>query len=135
MKRLILLSLMAAFSLATVQAQKTFVSQKEQKPEVFMVVENMPEYPGGNEAMIAFFAKNMKYPADVQKNKVQGRVLVTFVVERDGTITDVQVAKPTFPSLDDEAMRLVKKMPKWKPGTQRGVPVRVKFTLPVVFKL
>ena len=135
MKRLILLSLMAAFSLATVQAQKTVVSQKEQKPEVFMVVENMPEYPGGNEAMIAFFAKNMKYPADVQKNKVQGRVLVTFVVERDGTITDVQVAKPTFPSLDDEAMRLVKKMPKWKPGTQRGVPVRVKFTLPVVFKL
>jgi protein TonB len=100
-----------------------------------MVVENMPEYPGGNEAMIAFFAKNMKYPADAQKNKVQGRVLVTFVVERDGTITDVQVAKPTFPSLDDEAMRLVKKMPKWKPGTQRGVPVRVKFTLPVVFKL
>ena len=135
MKRLIFLSLMAAFSLATVQAQKTVVSQKEQKPEVFMVVENMPEYPGGNEAMIAFFAKNMKYPADAQKNKVQGRVLVTFVVERDGTITDVQVAKPTFPSLDDEAMRLVKKMPKWKPGTQRGVPVRVKFTLPVVFKL
>ncbi len=135
MKRLILLSLMATFSLATVQAQKTVVSQKEQKPEVFMVVENMPEYPGGNEAMFAFFAKNMKYPADAQKNKVQGRVLVTFVVERDGTITDVQVAKPTFPSLDDEAMRLVKKMPKWKPGTQRGVPVRVKFTLPVVFKL
>ena len=135
MKRLILLSLMAAFSLATVQAQKTVVSQKEQKPEVFMVVENMPEYPGGNEAMFAFFAKNMKYPADAQKNKVQGRVLVTFVVERDGTLTDVQVAKPTFPSLDDEAMRLVKKMPKWKPGTQRGVPVRVKFTLPVVFKL
>lgn len=135
MKRLILLSLMAAFSLATVQAQKTVVSQKEQKPEVFMVVENMPEYPGGNEAMIAFFVKNMKYPADAQKNKVQGRVLVIFVVERDGTITDVQVAKPTFPSLDDEAMRLVKKMPKWKPGTQRGVPVRVKFTLPVVFKL
>lgn len=135
MKRLILLSLMAAFSLATVQAQKTVVSQKEQKPEVFMVVENMPEYPGGNEAMFAFFAKNMKYPADAQKNKVQGRVFVTFVVERDGTITDVQVAKPTFPSLDDEAMRMVKKMPKWKPGTQRGVPVRVQFTLPVVFKL
>ena len=135
MKRLILLSLMASFGFATVLAQKTVVSQKVRKDEVFMVVENMPEYPGGNEAMFAFFAKNMKYPADAQKNKVQGRVFVTFIVDKDGAITDVQVVKPAYPSLDAEAVRLVKMMPKWKPGTQRGVPVRVKFTLPVVFKL
>ncbi len=135
MKRLILLSLMASFGFSTALAQKTVVSQKVQRVEVFMVVENMPEYPGGNEAMFAFFAKNMKYPADAQKNKVQGRVIVTFIVDKDGAITDVQVVKPAYPSLDAEAVRLVKMMPKWKPGTQRGVPVRVKFTLPVQFKL
>ena len=124
MKRLILMSLMAICSLTTVLAQKTVVSQKDQKEEPFNVVEDMPAFPGGMEAMIQFLSSNIQYPADAKKQKVDGRVLVNFVVEKDGSITEVKVIKPAFPSLDAEAIRVVKAMPKWKPGYQRGQAVR-----------
>ena len=135
MKRLILMSLMAICSLTTVLAQKTVVSQKDQKEEPFNVVEDMPAFPGGMEAMIQFISSNIQYPADAQKQKVDGRVLVNFVVEKDGSITEVKVIKPAFPSLDAEAIRVVKAMPKWKPGYQRGQAVRVQFTMPINFSL
>ena len=135
MKRLIIMSLMATCCLTTVLAQKTVVSQKDQKEEPFDVVEDMPAFPGGMEAMIQFISSNIQYPADAQKQKVDGRVLVNFVVEKDGSITEVKVVKPTFPSLDAEAVRVVKAMPKWKPGYQRGQAVRVQFTMPINFSL
>jgi len=135
MKRLIFMSLMATCCLTTVLAQKTVVSQKNQKEEPFDVVEDMPAFPGGMEAMIQFISNNIQYPADAQKQKVDGRVLVNFVVEKDGSITEVKVIKPTFPSLDAEAVRVVKAMPKWKPGYQKGQAVRVQFTMPINFSL
>ena len=135
MKRLIVMSLMATCCLTTVLAQKTVVSQKNQKEEPFDVVEDMPAFPGGMEAMIQFISNNIQYPADAQKQKVDGRVLVNFVVEKDGSITEVKVIKPAFPSLDAEAVRVVKAMPKWKPGYQKGQAVRVQFTMPINFSL
>ncbi|MBR1557270.1 MAG: energy transducer TonB [Prevotella sp.] len=133
MKKLILMSVMAVFCLSTANAQKTVVSQKNQK--VFEVVEQMPEYPGGVMAMMEFLRDNVKYPADAEKQKVQGRVLVSFVVETDGSISDVKVMKAVFPSLDAEAIRVVKAMPNWTPGKQKGKVVRVHYSLPIVYRL
>lgn len=131
MKKLILLSLMAVLGLMTANAQKTVVSQSNQN--VFDQVEVMPEFPGGMPALIEFLQTNIKYPKDAIKQDVGGRVMVMFVVETDGSISNVRVARKVFPSLDKEAVRVVKAMPKWKPGKEKGRPVRVNFTLPVVF--
>ena len=133
MKKLVLLSMMAVFCFTTASAQKTVVSEKDQK--VYDVVEELPEFPGGMSAMIDFLQTNISYPKDAEKQKVEGRVMVMFVVETDGSISDVEVARNVFPSLDEEAVRMVKAMPKWKPGKEKGKAVRVKFTLPVVFRL
>ena len=109
------------------------------KPEVatkvFDVVEEMPSFPGGQGALMSYLASNIKYPVVAQENGVQGRVIVSFVVERDGSISDVRVARSVDPSLDREAQRVVKSMPRWKPGKQNGSAVRVKYTVPVVFRL
>ena len=109
------------------------------KPEVatkvFDVVEEMPSFPGGQGALMSYLASNIKYPVVAQENGVQGRVIVSFVVERDGSISDVKVARSVDPSLDREAQRVVKSMPRWKPGKQNGSAVRVKYTVPVVFRL
>ena len=109
------------------------------KPEVsnkvFDVVEEMPHFPGGAAALQAFLSSNTKYPVVAQENGVQGRVIVSFVVERDGSITDVKVVRSVDPSLDREATRVVKSMPRWSPGKQNGSAVRVKYTVPVVFRL
>ncbi len=109
------------------------------KPEVsnkvFDVVEEKPSFPGGQAALMSFLSSNIKYPVVAQENGVQGRVIVGFVVERDGSITDVKVMRSVDPSLDREAQRVVKAMPRWKPGKQNGSAVRVKYTVPVVFRL
>ena len=133
MKKLIILSLMALFGLTTVSAQKTVVAQKNQK--VFDVVEQMPEYPGGIQALFEYLSQNVKYPADAENQKVEGRVIATFIVETDGTINNVEVVKPVFPSLDAEAIRVLQGMPKWTPGKQSGKEVRVKYTVPINFNL
>ena len=133
MKKMILLSMMAVLGLMTANAQKTVVSQSNQS--VYDQVEQMPEFPGGMPAMIEFLQTNLKYPEDAIKQQVGGRVMVMFVVETDGTLSNVRVARKVFPSLDSEAVRVVKTMPKWKPGKEKGRPVRVNFTLPVVFSL
>ena len=124
---------MALFCLTTVSAQKTVVSQKND--DVFDIVEQMPEYPGGMQALFEFLKENIKYPEDAQKQKVEGRVLVKFVVETDGSISNIEVVKNAFPSLDAEAERVVRIMPKWTPGKQKGQVVRVKFMLPINFSL
>ena len=133
MKKLILMLLMAVCCLMTANAQKTVVSQTD--PKVFDTVEQMPEYPGGMQAMIEFLQTNMKYPEDAAKQKVEGRVMVQFVVETDGSVSDVHVAKQVFPSLDAEAIRVVQAMPKWTPGKDKGKVVRVKYNLPIVFRM
>lgn len=105
------------------------------KEEVFMVAEQMPEYPGGMKEMLKFLQENVKYPENAMKNNVQGRVIVQFVVEKDGTPTEFKVLRSVDPDLDAEALRVMKAMPKWKPGMQKEQVVRVKFTVPVSFKL
>ena len=122
--------------------EETYVPPPPPKPkveevteEIFVVVEEQPEFPGGNTAMMKFLSDNIKYPVIAQENGIQGRVITNFVVERDGSITDVQVVRGVDPSLDREAIRVIQSMPKWKAGRQRGSAVRVRFTLPVVFRL
>ncbi len=109
--------------------------EEEATEEIFVVVEQQPEFPGGTTALMKFLGDNIKYPVIAQENGIQGRVITNFVVERDGSISDVQVVRGQDPSLDKEAVSVIKTMPKWKPGQQRGKPVRVRFTLPVVFRL
>ena len=105
------------------------------KEEVFMVAEQMPEFPGGMKEMLKFLQENVKYPENAMRNNVQGRVIVQFVIEKDGTPTEFKVLRSVDPDLDAEALRVMKAMPKWKPGMQKGQVVRVKFTVPVSFKL
>lgn len=109
--------------------------QEEVTEEIFVVVEDQPLFPGGNAAMMKFLSDNIKYPVIAQENNIQGRVICNFVVEKDGSITDVQVVRGVDPTLDREAVRVIQQMPRWKPGKQRGQAVRVRFTLPVVFRL
>jgi len=108
---------------------------KEEETKVFDVVEQMPSFPGGPSALMQYLNSNIKYPVVAEENGVQGRVVCTFVVEKDGSITDVRVVKSVDPSLDKEATRVVKGMPKWIPGKQNGSAVRVKYTVPVTFRL
>lgn len=114
---------------------KVEVEEAEDEQTIFQVVENQPEFPGGQSALMQYLSKNIKYPTISQENGVQGRVVVQFVVNKDGSIVDPVVARSVDPYLDKEAIRVVTTMPKWKPGMQRGKPVRVRYTLPVAFKL
>mgnify|MGYP002235079427 FL=1 len=115
---------------------KQVVTQAAPEPEkVFDMVEQMPTFPGGQTELMAYLGKNIKYPPIAQENGTQGQVVLQFVVERDGSIGDIKVVKSVDPYLDKEALRVVKTMPKWKPGMQRGKPVRCRFTLPVRFRL
>ena len=120
-----------------IQAPVEVVEEEKEEEEntVFVVVENMPEFPGGQQALFKYLNESVKYPVIAQENNIQGRVIVQFTVEKDGSVTDVQVARSVDPSLDKEAKRVISTMPKWKPGKQRGKPVRVKYTVPVNFKL
>lgn len=103
--------------------------------KVYDVVEEMPSFPGGQGALMSYLGSHIEYPLDAQENGVEGRVIVSFVVERDGSIFDAKVVRSVAPSLDHEAMRVVKSMPKWTPGKQNGENVRVKYSVPIVFRL
>lgn len=115
------------------------IAVEEEEPEeqtIFEVVEQMPEFPdGGMAGLMQFLSKNIKYPTIAQENGTQGRVTVQFVVNKDGSIVDAKVLRGVDPYLDKEALRVIGTMPKWKPGMQRGKPVRVKYTVPVMFRL
>ena len=115
------------------------VAVEEEEPEeqtIFEVVEQMPEFPnGGMAGLMQYLSKNIKYPTIAQENGTQGRVTVQFVVNKDGSIVDAKVLRGVDPYLDKEAVRVIMGMPKWQPGMQRGKPVRVKYTVPVMFRL
>lgn len=99
------------------------------------MVEQMPEFPGGVQKLLDFISQNIQYPQTAMKQNVQGRAIVQFVIEKDGSLSNFNVLRSVHPDLDAEAVRVVKSMPKWKPGMQKGEPVRCKYTLPVMFKL
>ena len=107
----------------------------EKEVKAFDVVEQMPQFPGGPAALMQFLSQNVKYPVEAHKAGVQGRVIATFVVEKDGSITEACIARSIHPSLDAEALRVIGSMPNWMPGMQNGEPVRVKYTVPITFKL
>ena len=111
------------------------VKPKEEENKVFEVVEQMPSFPGGTTALMQYLSKNTKYPPVAEENCIQGRVDCSFVIERDGSVSDVRIIKSVDPSLDKEAIRVVSSMPKWIPGRQNGQMVRVKYNLPVTFRL
>ncbi len=114
------------------------IKQEEEKAEesqVFFIVEDMPEFPGVELALRKFIANAIKYPVIAQENGIQGKVYVNFVVDKDGSITNAKIARGVDPSLDKEALRVVNSLPKWKPGMQRGKPVKVSYTVPISFVL
>lgn len=102
---------------------------------IYDVTEQMPNFPGGMSQLKSFIQNNLHYPVDAVKDGTEGRVILTFVVEKDGSLTDIKVAKSVSPSLDKEAVRIVKSMPEWIPGKHEGKKVRVKYPLPISFKL
>ncbi|MEO9482964.1 MAG: TonB family protein [Ekhidna sp.] len=101
----------------------------------FLIVENMPMFPGGNAALLGFITKNIKYPRAAQQIGIEGRVYLKFVIDTDGSITDIELVKGIGAGCDEEAIRVLKLMPKFTPGKQRGVPVKVQMQLPVTFRL
>lgn len=120
----------------TYVAPKVVVAEEEETSQpIFTVVETMPAFPGGDAALLQFLAKSIKYPVIAQENGIQGRVICAFVVNRDGSIVDAEVLRGVDPSLDKEALRVINTMPKWSPGKQRGKAVRVKYTVPITFRL
>lgn len=124
-----------------VAQQQTYVApvvqeeEEESAQQIFTVVEEMPKFPGGDGELLKFIGKSIKYPVIAQENGIQGRVICAFVVNRDGTVVDAEVLRGVDPSLDKEALRVIGTMPKWTPGKQRGKPVRVKYTVPITFRL
>jgi len=114
---------------------QTDEEEEEEETQVFFIVEDMPEFPGGELALRQYIANAIKYPVIAQENGIQGRVYVTFVVNTDGSVSDARIARGVDPSLDKEALRVVNQLPKWKPGMQRGKPVRVSYTVPINFVL
>lgn len=124
---LMMLVLLFSFMTSTAQTKKNDM--------VFDVVEVMPQFPGGQIAMLKYIMENMKYPEQAMKEGIQGRVAVSFIVEKDGSISNVRPVLSVHPLLNKEAVRVVKSMPKWSPGKHNGKPVRVRYNLPVMFKL
>lgn len=109
--------------------------EEVEEQEIFQIVEEMPDFPGGTAKLVEYLQKNIKYPQMARESGIQGRVFVNFVVEPDGHVSNVKIMRSLGGGCDEEAMRVVKAMPKWKPGKQRGKAVRVSYILPVVFKL
>ncbi len=120
-----------------IEYQEVVVEEEEPEDtqEVFLIVEQMPVFPGGDEALRKYLAQSVKYPVIAQENGIQGRVFVSFVVNQKGEVTNVKVARPFDPNLDKEAVRVVQSMPKWTPGMQRGKAVKVSYTVPINFVL
>ena len=126
MKRILLCLMMATLMTLSAEAQTD---------KVYDRVEVMPEFPGGMQGLFEYMQNNVNYPKEAKNQKIEGRVIVSFIVEKDGSISDVHPLTAVHPLLDKEAMRLVNEIPRWKPGTEKGKAVRVSFALPVSFKL
>ena len=124
----------------TATAQETIIPYRPgfgpvDEGKVYDVVEQMPSFPGGPAAMMEFISRSIVYPVSALKQELQGRVIVSFIVERDGRLSNAKVVKSVAPDLDKEALRIVKKMPRWIPGQQNGRKVKVKYTVPITFRL
>lgn len=122
-------------SISEIRAQDKTSEKTDVKADIYDVVEEEPEFPGGKEALYKFIGNNFKYPAESRAANSQGKVYVSFVIDKKGKITDVKIVRGVDEWLDAEAIRVVKKMPKWKPGKQRGKKVKVRYTLPIICKL
>ena len=109
--------------------------EEEDDDEFFMVVENMPEFPGGDLGLMKYIQRNVKYPPIAKEYNITGKVYVSFIVDKSGAVTNVKIVRGVDKNLDAEALRVVKSLPKYKPGKQRGQPVRVMFTIPINFTL
>lgn len=141
MKRLLFTVLMCGAALWSVAQADNVLPREDQKPvasvdnEIYSVVSQDPQYPGGQEAMAKFLSDNLVYPAEARDKGITGRVVVTFVVEKDGNVSNVKVLRDIGGGCGAEAVRVVKKMPRWKPGKANGKAVRTQFTLPLNFSL
>ena len=124
-----------ALIITTVKHQKEIYNEQISQPDVFDKVDEAPQFPGGMAGMMQYLSSNIRYPEDAREAGTQGRVIVSFIVEKDGSISNAKVAKPTYSSLDNEALRVVSNMPKWTSGKQNGEAVRVKYSIPVSFRL
>ena len=134
MKKLFTLLLFTA-AVSMAYAQQPASNNNTDDDVIFSVVENEPEYPGGEKALYNYIIKNVKYPKSALDKGIEGTVIVEFVVEKNGKISNVKAVKSVSPELDAEAIRVVSKMPKWKPGVQRGEKVRSRWRLPINFQL
>ena len=136
MKRILFFVMVLMVNMVSVgqDVRKDKDARTEQDGAIFTIVEQMPEFPGGMEALYQFLAANIKYPG-TKDVSVVGKVIVSFVIEKDGTVSDAKVVRKLHPAFDEEALRVVKLMPKWEPGRQDGKPVRVQFNLPINFSL
>lgn len=127
-----LLLLMAVMCFSIVNAQD---DNKQRIDPLKTKVDKMPQFPGGTQALLQYLKDNVKYPVDAEKKKKSGRVLVAFDVDTDGNVVDAEVVKHIWPSLDAEALRVVESMPKWRPGMKDGKAVRIRYTIPITFRL
>jgi TonB family protein len=114
---------------------EVYEEEEENEESVFVIVEDMPEFPGGSNALAKYLKENVKYPEEARKKGIQGRVFVNFVVDVDGKVVNVRIVRGVHPLLDAEALRVVNAMPKWEPGKQRGKPVRTAYTIPINFMI
>ena len=139
MKKILFIALLSFGFMANAMAQHfdegEEVIEQSESDEVFYVADKMPSFPGGQGALFDFIEKNIKYPKGAEDYGIQGRVILKFIVKKDGSLSNVRVAKSVDPALDKEAVRLIKSMPKWSPGIEKGQFVNVKFTVPVTFRL
>lgn len=133
MKSKLLLLTLSLFGYTFTQAQVDDSSTQQEKGEVFQVVEEMPQFPGGNDALFEYLSNNLEYPEEAVENGIKGVVYVTFIVEHDGSISNVKVLRGIGGGCDDAAHATVTNMPNWSPGKQRGKPVRVQYNLPIRF--
>ena len=124
-----------ALIITTVNQQKEIDNERLSQPDVFDEVDEMPQFPGGMAGLMQYLSTNVRYPEDAKESGAQGRVIVSFFVEKDGSISNARVTKPTYSSLDEEALRVISAMPKWTPGKQNGEAVRVKYSIPVSFRM
>jgi protein TonB len=121
--------------LFTINTTAMAQNKKTSNDKVFEKVEDMPEFPGGEQAMMDFVSKNVVYPQEAQEKGISGRVFVSFIVEKDGSVNEVKVMRGIGGGCDEESVRVIKAMPKWKPGKMKGKPVRVSYMMPIIFKL
>ena len=139
MKKIICALVFVFMSLSSIQCYGYEKEIKDEKSseEIFVAnkIDRMPEYPGGIPGLTKYLSENIKYPKTALEDSISGRVIISFIVEKNGSVSNIEVAKSVHPTLDEEAVRVVKNMPKWSPGIQSKKPVRVRFQLPVNFKL